>query len=263
MFADVFVSTALSWLGAKEGDNRHKEIIDTYNAHKPLARGYALSYKDAWCAAFVSSISIQCGYTSIIPTECSCSKLIEKFKALDCYIEDESRAPVPGDIVFYDWEDNGEGDNKGAPNHVGIVAAIVDETFTVVEGNKNNSVDLRTMQVNGKYIRGYAVPAFDSYDAAPGTAKTYTIQKGDTLSKIAKRFGTTVNDLQVLNRSKLVNPDKINIGDTIVVSYSQLSEPPETPVHPERDFEEIGKRFCEFLKDIETLDSYTELIKLL
>ena len=34
------VDTAVAWLGRKESDGSHKQIIDVYNAHKPLARGY-------------------------------------------------------------------------------------------------------------------------------------------------------------------------------------------------------------------------------
>ena len=31
------VDTAVAWLGCKESDGSHKQIIDVYNAHKPLA----------------------------------------------------------------------------------------------------------------------------------------------------------------------------------------------------------------------------------
>ena len=64
------VSKAKSYLGCKESDGSHKKIIDLYNSHKPLARGYAVKYTDEWCATFVSSIGIALGYTDIMPTEC-------------------------------------------------------------------------------------------------------------------------------------------------------------------------------------------------
>lgn len=57
-----------------------QEIIDVYNAHRPLARGYKVKYTDAWCATFVSAVAIKCGLTSIIPTECGCGQMIELFK---------------------------------------------------------------------------------------------------------------------------------------------------------------------------------------
>lgn len=46
--------------------------------------------------------------------------------------------------------------------------------------------------------------------ASPILAKTYVIQKGDTLFSIAKMFGVTVNELAEQN--KLENPDKIYPG---------------------------------------------------
>ena len=59
------VATAEKWLGCKESDGTHKPIIDLYNSHKPLARGYAVTYTDAWCATYVSAVAIACGLTDI------------------------------------------------------------------------------------------------------------------------------------------------------------------------------------------------------
>ena len=46
-YASKVVGQAQSWLGYNEADGSHKQIIDTYNAHKPLARGYKVKYTDA------------------------------------------------------------------------------------------------------------------------------------------------------------------------------------------------------------------------
>ena len=81
-YASKVVAGAQAWLGRKESDGSHREIIDIYNAHKPLARGYKVTYTDAWCATFVSAVAIKLGYTDIIPTECGCPKMIELFKNL-------------------------------------------------------------------------------------------------------------------------------------------------------------------------------------
>lgn len=74
------VKQAQAWIGCKEADGSHKKIIDLYNNHKPLARGYKVKYTDSWCAVFVSAVAIKCGYTEIIPTECGCGQMIELFK---------------------------------------------------------------------------------------------------------------------------------------------------------------------------------------
>ena len=74
--------------------------------------------------------------------------------------------PPPGDYIFYDWQDNGVGDNTGAADHVGIVEKVAGNTITVIEGNYSNSVKRRTLAVNGRYIRGYGVPKYGSTTAA-------------------------------------------------------------------------------------------------
>ncbi len=161
-YASEVVKQAIAWLGKKESDGSHKTIIDTYNAHKPLARGYKVKYTDAWCATFVSAVAIKLGYTGIIPTECGCDPMIALFKNLGAWVENDAYVPKAGDIIFYDWEDNASGDNKGSSDHVGIVEKVSGTVITVIEGNKNNAVERRALQVNGKYIRGYGVPKYDT-----------------------------------------------------------------------------------------------------
>lgn len=160
-YASKVVDQAKAWLGYNEYNGTHKQIIDIYNSHKPLARGYAVKYTDAWCATFVSAVAIKLGYTDIIPTECSCYYMIELFKRLGAWDENDARKPNPGDILFYDWEDSGAGDNRGGADHVGIVEKVSGNTITIIEGNYSNSVKRRTLSVNGKYIRGYGVPKYD------------------------------------------------------------------------------------------------------
>lgn len=159
--AKTIVELAKSWIGRKESDGTHKYIIDIYNAHKPLARGYKVKYTDAWCATTISALAIKCGFTDIIPTECSCQKMIELFKGIGSWVENENRTPNVGDIIFYDWDDSGSGDNQGWSDHVGIVEKVSGTTITVIEGNYDDAVKRRTLQVNGKYIRGYGVPKYD------------------------------------------------------------------------------------------------------
>ena len=161
-YAKKVVTQALAWLGKNEADGSHREIIDVYNAHKPLARGYAVKYTDAWCATFVSSVAIKLGYTDIIPTECSCPKMLALFQKMGCFVESDAHVPAPGTILFYDWQDNGNGDNKGNPDHVGIVERVVGDTIHVIEGNYSNSVKRRYIRVNAKTIRGYGVPKYDA-----------------------------------------------------------------------------------------------------
>lgn len=158
--ADDILAIAQGWIGRRESIGTHKEIIDVYNSQHPLPRGYKVKYTDSWCATFISALFIKAGAKDLIATECSCEKMIAGMKALGIYIEDENRVPSKGDIVFYDWQDNGKGNNKGFADHVGIVERVSDNTFIVIEGNKNNAVGRRTLNVNQKYLRGFAVPKY-------------------------------------------------------------------------------------------------------
>lgn len=161
-YASKIVGLAQTWVGKNEADGTHKEIIDIYNAHKPLARNYVVKYTDSWCATTISALAIKLGYVDIIPKECSCQKMIELFKKIGSWHENENYAPKQGDIIFYDWQDDGKGDNKGWSDHVGIVEKVSNGKITVIEGNYNNAVKRRSLAVNGKYIRGYGVPKYDA-----------------------------------------------------------------------------------------------------
>lgn len=195
-YASKVVGQAQAWLGRKESDGSHKEIIDVYNSHKPLARGYAVKYTDAWCSTFVSAVAVKLGYTDIIPTECGCEKHIELFKKLNSFVENENVKPEAGWIIFYDWEDNAVGDNKGWSDHVGIVEKVSGTTITVIEGNINNAVGRRSIQVNGRYIRGYGVPKYDVEEKPVenkeefNMAKTY--KNGSTRENVFADTGLTV-----------------------------------------------------------------------
>jgi nucleoid-associated protein YgaU len=163
------------WIGCKESDGSHKKIIDIYNTYKPHPRGYTLQYTDAWCAGTVSAAAIQAGYTDIMPVECSCHYLIEEAKKLGIWQEKDNYTPSIGDEVLYDWQDGtnyATTDNTGDPDHVGMVESVNGSTFIVIEGNKNDAVERRTMQVNGRYIRGFICPKYSK--KATGTATTQT-----------------------------------------------------------------------------------------
>ncbi|MCD7822231.1 MAG: CHAP domain-containing protein [Clostridiales bacterium] len=134
------VEQAKSWIGCKESDGSHKAIIDVYNSYTPRARGYKVQYTDKWCATFVSACSIKCGYTDIIPPECSCKEMITLLKNINEWEESDSYTPSSGDIIFYDWDDTtgSTKDNTGTPDHVGIVEKVSGTTITVIEGMLND-----------------------------------------------------------------------------------------------------------------------------
>jgi peptidoglycan hydrolase-like protein with peptidoglycan-binding domain len=186
------VETAEKYLGYNESDGSHKKIIDLYNSHKPLARNYPVKYKDSWCATYVSAISIECGYTDIMPTECSCQKMIDLYKKLGRWEENDAYVPNIGDIIMYDWADSGSGDNKGWADHTGIVVAIAGDVIAVIEGNYKDSVEYRTLRANAKYIRGYCLPDYaskaDKNESKPVVPSTPSVPAKDEKKEAIKAW---------------------------------------------------------------------------
>lgn len=194
-YASKVVEQAKSWLGYNEYDGTHKKIIDVYNAQKPLPVGYKVKYTDAWCATFVSAVAVKLGYTDIIPCECSCPRMITLMENKGIWVENENRTPNAGDIIFYDWQDSGIGDNKGSSDHVGIVEKVEGNSIIVIEGNYSNSVKRRTLAVNGRYIRGYGVPKYDiekstTTTTTATTTVTTAVNKIDTVKEVQKWANT-------------------------------------------------------------------------
>lgn len=196
------VSAARSWLGTKQGSPEHKRIVDLYNSHRPLARGYPLKYTDAWCSGFVSAVAIGTGMTHIIPTEVGCEEHIKLFKAMGSWVEDDGYRPEPGDIIFYDWQDSGKGDNRGYADHVGIVANVNGDAITVIEGNKGGQVAARRIAVGGKYIRGYGVPDYESaaIEFVPDTPQPWYKETWDRATALGLVDGT--RPLQAISRAE-------------------------------------------------------------
>ena len=170
------VSTALAWLGTREYDAKHQEMLDIYNSQRPLPRGTRMLASWPWCAAFVSTVSLQCGLRGIMPTECGCPGMVRLYQEIGRWVEDDAYIPSPGDVIFYDWQDTGYGDNAGQPDHVGIVAACDGQTMTIIEGNCDNAVKTRALAVNARFIRGYGVPDYaskaDGENPSDGSAAT-------------------------------------------------------------------------------------------
>lgn len=170
------VSIMQGWVGLKRSNRSHAPIIDIYNGNRPLPRGYKVTYSDAYCATTTSAAAIKAGYTDIVPLECSCYYLIEKAKAMGIWQENDAYIPDPGDEVLYDWDDGANyatTDNKGAPEHVGMVEAVSGSTIKVIEGNMSGGVvGRRNLQVNGRYIRGFICPNYASKATGKEPAKS-------------------------------------------------------------------------------------------
>ena len=99
---------------------------------------YGFSSREEWCACFVSWCADQCGYieAGVIPKFSLCSAGMEWFESQGQFM-DGSYVPATGDLVFFDWG------NDGSIDHVGIVESVVDGTVYTVEGNSGDKVARR------------------------------------------------------------------------------------------------------------------------
>lgn len=217
---EQIVAQNQAWLGLKESDGSHKIIIDTYNSHKPMARGYKLKYTDPWCAGHVSAVAIKCGAADIIPLEVGCGKMITKAKKMGIWVEADDYDPLPGDIVVYYWKAKKTGDQKTGASHVGYIETAKAKKYTVIEGNYSNSVKRRTIKNNDYRIRGFICP---HYDESPDeeVKPTSAVKKGDTvkLKQGAKQYNGKSLASFVYKRKHKV---KEVTGDRVVITYGGI-----------------------------------------
>ena len=188
----AMIAKMQSWIGKNEADGSFREIIDIYNSHTPRARGYKLKYSDEWCAGTVSAAAIATGNTNAVPLEVSCHYMIEGAKAKGIWVENDSYVPQGGDIILYDWQDSGIGDNTGNPDHVGVVEYTSGGIIHVIEGNNGEKVARRELSVNGRYIRGFIVPKYSNNTASSGGSTPTVSGTIDALARrvIAGEFGS-------------------------------------------------------------------------
>ena len=64
---------------------------------------------------------------------------------------------------------------------------------------------------------GLATPTAQPTPTAAPTPVLYVVQPGDTLSGIASRFGVSLAELIDANRERLPDPDRLNIGDELII----------------------------------------------
>lgn len=203
------------YIGIKEGSTEHKAILALFN-DSGLCSRYKMTTSDAWCATAVSAAFISCGLTSIFPCiECSCNNMITLAQAAGIWKEDDSYTPSVGDVIMYDWQDSGSGDNTGTPDHVGIVYSISGTSIKVIEGNKSDTVGYRSIAVNGKYIRGYIIPDYASVASGSDSNSSST-----SLSAGAK---VTLSGVNVYNTATTSTSAGTRTGDYYIWSEEQVS----------------------------------------
>lgn len=184
--AETILDIFRSWLGKKEADGTHREIIDIYNSYKPLARGYKVQYTDQWCDTAVSAAFIKAKAVSLIGgTECGVQEHVNIFKKAGIWMG--MIKPVPGDILVFDWQSDKYGD------HIGIVEKVVGNLVTTIEGNYQDSVRRRVIGYNNSQIMGYARPKYASSESEQLVSVIATKAAERFDKTLAGTYTTTIN----------------------------------------------------------------------
>jgi len=126
--SDVFASAA-AWSKVSEqppGSNNVPGITDWYGMRGP------------WCAMWVSRVFYDAGLP--LPAQTAkgfawCTAGANWFAEAGRLVGN-SREALPGDVVFFEW------DNVGALDHVGIVLQNNGDSLTTIEGNINDRVGI-------------------------------------------------------------------------------------------------------------------------
>lgn len=144
----LYVETALRYVGTTKGSKAHEMIVAAYNTLSPLPRGYKAKTTDAYCAEFVTAVSVMLRMESVFPVECGAWEMGEKAKEAGIWY-DRSYTPLAGDVIFYTY------------SHVGIVTGILDGKVQTVEGNiDGGKTGVRNHSLDDSTIRGYASPDY-------------------------------------------------------------------------------------------------------
>lgn len=117
---------------------------------------YGFSSRVPWCACFVSWCANECGYinSGVIPKFAACaSQGVPWFKERGEW-QDNGYIPSCGDIIFFDWEGDGEAD------HVGIVEKVENGRIYTIEGNSDDRCKENSYPLRYSGIFGFGVPAY-------------------------------------------------------------------------------------------------------
>ena len=192
----------------------HEDALKIYNSQDKLPRGYKMTANAPWCCAWCCAVLIKARVK--LNYECSCNELIKLNK--DLFVEDDNYMPKIRDLILYSWSDTGVGDNKSSADHIGIVHQVKNNSFSVIEGNKNNAVGYRVMQKNGKYIRGFITPHYEEKKYCKGDTgddikiiQAYLKGLGLYKDKVDGSFGpNTLAAVKKWNKNNFVSETEFN-----------------------------------------------------
>ena len=194
---------------------------------------------DSGCNVLANCVGYACGrFNEIIGSmkypqlNCNAENFIERAISLGLTVLGPDKTPTAGGIMV--WQKGETLSGSDGAGHVAIPERVNNATsvYTSESGYGNSAFWNQTRTKGsgnwgtgtGYTYRGcIANPAAKDEPLQPGQ-KTYTVQKGDTLSGIAGRYGTTYQELAKINN--ISDPHKIYVGQVIVLTGASQPAPP-------------------------------------
>lgn len=119
---------------------------------EPFWKWYGFDERVDWCALFVSWCENELDYidNDKAPKFAMVDDGIGWFRYRDqWYQPDSEEAPVAGDLIFFDWEQD------SAQDHVGIVSAVEGDKVFTIEGNSSDRCRIKSYDKSDAVIYGY------------------------------------------------------------------------------------------------------------
>lgn len=130
-----------------------KELGHKNDGGEKFWRWYGFTSRVEWCATFVSYLGHKAGLS--FDKFAYCPTGITNFKLANQWLQG-GKTPKPGNIIFYDWN------NDGISDHVGIVKEAKKGKVYTIEGNTGydptDRVGENSMAIGSSFIMGYGTP---------------------------------------------------------------------------------------------------------
>ena len=139
--------------GSRPGDQNIVDIALSQVGQvggQPYWSWYGFESHVEWCACFVSWCMNSAGHSEVRYSACQYGGL-PYFKNNGKWADSGFTDLAAGDVIFFDWEQDGYTD------HTGIVIGRDNMYIYTVEGNMGDSVQLRQYEINSSVISGFGL----------------------------------------------------------------------------------------------------------
>ena len=137
------------------GDKQGRYFSEWYIGGYSQANGW--NRNTPWCACFASWGIAQVRDSLVkVVSFADVDSGVMRFRdgTFGSWVERDG-LPIPGDLIFFDWDADPTPDYKDAAEHVGVVCRIENGRVYTIEGNSNGRVAQRSYPLDDPCILGY------------------------------------------------------------------------------------------------------------